>query len=210
MTSKGIKQMIGRAWLKAFGWRVEGGHPHVPKAVLLAAPHTSNWDLPFTLACAWAIGLEFRFVAKHTLFDGAMGVLMRAAGGVSVDRRSRENAVDRMANLFAKQDELVLIIAPEGTRNSARRWKNGFYWIARAANVPIIMGYLDYGNKVGGMGDLFWPSKDPESDLDLIRNFYGPIKGKDPSKQGEIVFRDEPPNGVPKPDDSSETVSASM
>lgn len=204
MTSKAIKRAIGRAWLKAFGWRVEGGHPNVPKAVLLAAPHTSNWDLSFTLACAWAIDLEFRFVGKHTLFEGPMAPLMRAVGGVAVDRRTRENAVVRMASLFQEHEEFLLIIAPEGTRKSAKRWKTGFYWIARAANVPIIMGYLDYEKKVGGMGDLFWPSNDPEGDLGKIRNFYGSIKGKHPSKQGAISFRGD---GVPDADDSSEAVA---
>ncbi len=211
MASKGIKRAIGRAWLRAFGWRVEGGAPDVPQAVLLAAPHTSNWDLPFTLACAWAIGLDFRFVAKHTLFEGVKGRILRAMGGIAVDRRSRENAVERMAALFDEHEKLVLAVAAEGTRNSAKRWKTGFYWIARAAKVPIVMGFLDYGRKVGGMGDVFWPSGDPESDLDKIRNFYGPIKGKYPSKQGAIVFRDGgDEGGIPVPDDSSETVTAGL
>jgi 1-acyl-sn-glycerol-3-phosphate acyltransferase len=209
MSSKGIKRAIGRAWLSAFGWRVEGSAPDVPQAVLLAAPHTSNWDLPFTLACAWVLGLDFRFVAKHTLFEGPAGGLLRAMGGIAVDRRSRENAVDRMAGLFAQHDKLILAVAAEGTRGSAKRWKTGFYWIARAAKVPIVMGFLDYGRKVGGMGDLFWPSGDPESDLHKIRNFYGPIKGKYPKKQGAIVFRAEG-GASAAPDDSSENVSVGL
>jgi 1-acyl-sn-glycerol-3-phosphate acyltransferase len=126
-----------------------------------------------------------------------------------VDRRARENAVERMAGLFAKHEKLMLAIAPEGTRNSARRWKTGFYWIARRANVPIVMGFLDYGRKVGGIGQLFWPSGDPDSDLHKIRNFYGSIQGKHPSKQGAIVFRDEG-GASSAPEDSSENVSVGL
>jgi 1-acyl-sn-glycerol-3-phosphate acyltransferase len=187
---RGLSGAIGRAWLRAFGWSVEGGVPDVPKAVVVAAPHTTNWDLPFTLAVAWALGIRIRWVGKHTLFRAPFGGLMRALGGVSVDRRGSNDAVSAIAALLERHQRLLLIIPPEGTREKADRWKTGFYYIALAADVPIILGYLDYQRKVGGLGHVFQPTGVLEDDVAAIRSFYSTIRGKYPERESEIVFRD--------------------
>ncbi len=181
--------MVGRAWLRAFGWQVAGGVPNVRKAVVVAAPHTSNWDLPFLLAIAWTLGVRIRWVGKHTLFRFPFGPLTRAVGGVSVDRRGSHDAVTAISELMKQYDDLLLVVPPEGTRHKADRWKTGFYYIALAADVPIVLGFLDYGKKRGGLGKIFHPTGVPEQDVAFLRAFYADIRGKYPQYESDVVFR---------------------
>lgn len=187
----GVSALVGRAWLRAFGWHVEGGVPNVKKAVVVAAPHTSNWDLPFTLAIAWTLGVRIRWVGKHTLFRAPFGPLMRALGGVAVDRRRSHDAVTAIAELMDQYDELLLVIPPEGTRQKADRWKTGFYYIALAAHVPIVLGFVDYGQKRGGLGSVFYPTGVLEDDVATMRAFYADKRGKVPANESEVFFRAE-------------------
>ena len=183
-----MTRLLGRAWLRLFGWEVEGGHPGVKKAVIVAAPHTSNWDLPFTVATAWAIGLKMKWVAKHTIFAGPFGWFLRSIGGVAIDRRASQNFVNQIVDLLNSHDELMLIVAPEETRTKVARWKTGFYHMARGAQVPIVLGFLDYERKRGGLGDLFYPTGDLEADAEHLRVFYKNIKGRNPRQMSEISF----------------------
>jgi 1-acyl-sn-glycerol-3-phosphate acyltransferase len=184
---------LGRAWLRNRGWRIEGGRPAVAQAVVIAAPHTSNWDLAYTLATAWALGIRIRWIGKHTLFRWPMGWLMRAVGGVAVDRRGRNNAVKAIAAAFTQHQELLLIIPPEGTRGLSDRWKTGFYFVAVEAKVPIVLGFLDFANKVAGLGALLVPTGDLPADFEKVKAFYGGMKGKYPALQGPITLGDDPP-----------------
>ena len=188
---RGLSGALGRAWLRFFGWQLVGGVPDVKKAVVVAAPHTSNWDLGFALAVAWALGIHVRWVGKHTLFRFPFGTLMRALGGVAVDRRGRHDAVTAIAELINRHEELLLIIPPEGTRSRADRWKTGFYYIALAAKVPIVLGFLDYANRRGGLGTVFNPTGVIDDDVASMREFYKDIRGKYPEDESEIVFRTE-------------------
>lgn len=190
---RGLKAALGRLWLRGLGWRIEGGRPAMAQAVVIAAPHTTNWDLPFTLAVAWALGIRIRWIGKHTLFKGPMGWLMRGLGGVAVDRRGRHNAVQAIAATFQRHPALMLIIPPEGTRGVAGRWKTGFYYVAVEAKVPIVLGFLDYARKVGGLGEVLVPTGDLAADFERVKAFYGPIQGKYPSMQGPVALGDEPP-----------------
>ena len=190
---RGVKALLGRTWIRAFGWNVVGGTPVVDKAVVVAAPHTSNWDLPFTIATAWVLGVKIRWVGKHTLFKPPFGIFLKLLGGVAVDRRTSNNAVEAIASVVASHDKLLLIIPPEGTRSKAGRWKTGFYWIAVKAEVPIILGFVDYGNKETGLGHIFEPTGDIESDFERLREFYGQKRGKFPELSGEITLSDDEP-----------------
>lgn len=183
---RGFSAWLGRQWLRLNGWTIGGTRPDVKKAVIVAAPHTSNWDLAYTLACAAVLNMRIRWVGKQELFAGPMGPLMRALGGLPVDRSQRTNAVQAIAALFDEHDELFLIIPPEGTRSKAGRWKTGFYWIAIEAAVPIILGYVDFGRGRGGLGEIFEPTGDIEADFESLRAFYSDIRGKKPELQGEI------------------------
>lgn len=186
---RGLSAWIGRTFLRAFDWEVEGGVPNAPKAVLVAAPHTSNWDLPFSLAVAWVLGVRIRWMGKHTIFRFPFGSLMKALGGIPVDRRKSHNAVAAAVSILDEADELILMIPPEGTRSVAKRWKTGFYYTAVGAKVPIVLGFLDFGRKRGGIGTLLYPTGDIETDIVSIREFYAGMKGKHPDLMGEITVQ---------------------
>lgn len=174
-----MKEAIGNAYLKLHGWSIGGAVPTAKKYVLIAAPHTSNWDFPFTIALAFSLGVDIRWMGKDDLFKGPLGPLYRSLGGIAVDRGNRTNMVDRMVELFAQNDELVLTVPAEGTRGKGEYWKSGFYHIARRAGVPIALGYLDFARKRGGIGPLVYPTGDVKRDMDTIRAFYrdiGPLK----------------------------------
>jgi 1-acyl-sn-glycerol-3-phosphate acyltransferase len=167
-------------FLKLTGWRVEGALPvHAARSVLIAAPHTSNWDLPYTLMVAFALRLNIRWMGKQGIFRAPFGGVMRWLGGIAVNREQSTNLVAASAKAIREADgPLQLIVPPEGTRSKTRYWKTGFYYIAREAQVPIVMAYMDYERKVSGLGPLFEPTGDVEADMAAIKAFYAPFKGK--------------------------------
>ncbi len=168
------------AFLKAAGWKLQGQLPGgMPKSVLIAAPHTSNWDLPYTLMVAFALRLNVQWLGKASIFRWPFGALMRWLGGIAVDRSKSTNLVAASAaSLVQAPGEMQLIVPPEGTRGRTRHWKTGFYFIAQQAQVPIILAFLDYERRIGGLGPVFQPTGDVEQDLLEIKRFYAPIKGK--------------------------------
>lgn len=190
---RALKRLVGRTYLRAFGWEEEGPRP-APPFVLIAAPHTSNWDLPFTLALSFVYDLPIRWAGKHTLFRFPHGGVMRALGGIPIRRHVRENRVDQLAALFEEHPGLVLTVPAEGTRSRTEHWRSGFYHIARAADVPIVCGYLDYAKKRGGFGLTLTPSGDLGADMDRIRAFYADKIGKHPEKFGPVRLREESPS----------------
>lgn len=187
-----------RLVLRATGWETEGERPAPARFVLIAAPHTSNWDLLFLLALAERYGIRVSWMGKHSLFRGPMGPVMRALGGIAVRRHERRNMVEAMADEFAARERLCLVVPAEGTRGRTEYWKSGFYHIARAAGVPIVMGYLDYARRRGGFGPALLPSGDVAADMDHIRAFYSDKTGRYPDRFGPVRLREEPaPAGAP-------------
>jgi 1-acyl-sn-glycerol-3-phosphate acyltransferase len=166
--------------LKLLGWRVEGALPaEARKAVLIAAPHTSNWDLPYTLMAAFALGLNPYWMGKASIFAAPFGTLMRWLGGIAVRREQSNNLVAASVQALTDADGAVqLIVPPEGTRGKVRQWKTGFYYIAQGAKLPIVMAYMDYTHKRVGLGPLFHPSGDIDRDMATIKAFYAPFRGK--------------------------------
>lgn len=173
-------RLMSLAYLKAFGWRIEGNAPKTERFVMIAAPHTSNWDLPMTLVVIFALRMKVYYLAKHTLFRPPFGFFLRWLGGIPVDRTKSNNLVEQIVELFDDNEQLVIIVPPEGTRSKVRYWKSGFYHIAHGAKVPIALGFIDFKKKVAGMGGMFIPSGDFEADLPKIQSFYSGIVGKNP------------------------------
>lgn len=169
-----------RAFLKLKGWTVEGQlPPEAAKSVFIAAPHTSNWDLPYTLMVAFVLRLNICWMGKDSLFRWPFGPVMRWLGGIAVDRDKSSNLVAASAQAIVRADgPLQLVVPPEGTRGKTRQWKTGFYFIALQAKVPIVLAYMDYQRKVSGLGPLFTPTGDVEADMAVIKRFYAPIKGR--------------------------------
>lgn len=176
--ASGVLHWLSRFLLKITGWRCVGALPAEPKYVMIAAPHTSNWDLPVMLTIAFALRARVFWMGKDTLFRPPFGHLFRWLGGVPVDRRKRNNAVDQAIQLFRDNESFVLIVAPEGTRARVTHWKTGFYHIAHGAGVPIVLGFLDYRRKQGGIGPVIKASGDIAADMTEIRQFYADITGR--------------------------------
>ncbi len=164
--------------MRLFGWRMEGCKPDLDKFVLIAAPHTSNWDVPVMLAMAFAFRAELFWIGKESLFRGPFKALLRWLGGIPINRSGSQNLVAKTAALFDQQEKLILAIAPEGTRKKARSWKTGFYYIAHTAGVPIVMGFIDFRRKVAGVGPTFMPTGNIEADMQKLQAFYANIAGK--------------------------------
>lgn len=204
-----MREWIARCYLKLVGWRFEGAPPPTNKYIILGVPHTSNWDLPLLLSLGWMLGLRVSWLGKHTLFRPPFGGFMRCVGGVPVDRTSRHNVVQQVADEFRRRDYLILCVPPEGTRRRSDYWKSGFYYIALEAGVPIVPGKLDYGSKTGGLGEAIYPTGNVRADMDRIRAYYMGVTGKYPEHFGPIRLKqeDEAPveeNGVSAvPRDSS-------
>jgi 1-acyl-sn-glycerol-3-phosphate acyltransferase len=164
------------------GWRTEGSLPKAPKMVLIAAPHTSNWDLPYMLFVAFVLRAKLYWMGKDAIFRWPFGRLFKWLGGIPIDRAKANNVVSQSIDHFAKNDKLILTVPPAGTRKRVLNWKTGFYHIANGAGVPIALGFLDYKKKVGGIGPVLQPTGDIEGDMVTIRAFYQDISGKYPLK----------------------------
>ncbi len=167
-------------FLQLAGWKVVGKLPaDAAKSVLIAAPHTSNWDLPYTLMVCFALRLNVYWMGKASIFKPPFKGVMMWLGGIPVDRSQSNNLVlDSSAAITRAVGPLQLIVPPKGTRRGTRYWKTGFYYIAAGAGVPIMMAYLDYDKKVGGLGPLFQTTGDIQADIAAIKAFYAGVKGK--------------------------------
>jgi 1-acyl-sn-glycerol-3-phosphate acyltransferase len=186
-----VKKPIARAFLWLLGWKPEGRRPSARKYVLIGAPHTSNWDLPIMLALSWIFDVKVSWMGKHTLFAWPYGWLMRFLGGIPIRRDRSENRVQQMARVFEEAESLALVVPAEGTRRYVPHWKSGFYHIALAGKVPIVMGYLDFARKRGGFGPELVPTGDVTQDMGEIRSFYSDKAGKYPDDFGDVRLKEE-------------------
>jgi 1-acyl-sn-glycerol-3-phosphate acyltransferase len=175
---------LALTFLKVFGWRLEGRLPDVDKLVVIAAPHTSNWDLPVLLSLGFSLRTKACWLGKHSLFKWPFGFLFRWMGGIPVYRSASHNMVEQTVETFRNSEKLILAIPPEGTRSKVSHWKTGFYYIALGAEIPIAMGFIDYKRKVVGIGPTLYPAGDIEADMEVIRNFYANVTAKYPDKAG--------------------------
>ena len=167
--------------LKLCGWKVVNVAPATGSYLIIAAPHTSNWDFPLGIAIAFHLRLRVYFIAKHTLCNGFAGPIMRWLGGVPLNRSASTNFVDASVEIYANSENLIFAIAPEGTRSSVGRWKTGFYHMAKGANVPLALAYFDFSKRVGGIGKMLNTTENIDADMQAIADFYEPIMGKYPN-----------------------------
>jgi len=164
---------ISKIIFKLSGWKVVYTlSPELKKCVMIAAPHTSNWDFFYARLAFFIMGIKLRYMVKKELIRFPFGWILKALGAIPVDRKKKGNLVDACIQLFDEHEELVVLIPPEGTRGKVDKWKTGFYHTAVGAKVPIALGYLDFEKKIAGIGSIFWPTGDIHSDFEHLRNFY--------------------------------------
>ena len=164
-----LKKLIGRTYLRVTGWRLETPRPAIDKYVAIAAPHTSNWDGAHMIAMAWVLGIKFQWMGKDSLFRFPFGWVMRSLGGVPIDRSKRNNVVQSAVEVLNAHDRFILAVPPEGTRGRGQGyWRSGFYHITCQAKVPLIVGYLDYSRKRGGLLGPITLSGDVHADMEHV------------------------------------------
>lgn len=173
-----FSRTVARILWSLTGWRFGGEVPDVSKAVVIVAPHTSNWDFLIGVTAMFALGIRVSFLGKHTLFRGPMGPMMRWLGGVAVDRSSSSGVVQQIVDAFQQHDSLFLTLTPEGTRGKVERWKTGFYHMARQAGVPIVPVVFDYGRRWITFAEPVSPSGDLERELPAIKKLFEGVAGK--------------------------------
>jgi len=171
-------QWLARLILMLSGWKITGKRPGIKKYVMIAAPHTTNWDFFYGLLMMLYFKDEVHWMGKNQIFRPPFGGIMKWFGGMPVDRSRSNNLVSTVVEKFQNSESLVIAIPPEGSRSKVKKWKTGFYYIAAGAGVPIQLAYLDYEKKTGGYGELFIPTNDFEADMIKIKEFYKGIRGK--------------------------------
>jgi 1-acyl-sn-glycerol-3-phosphate acyltransferase len=176
-------KLIANLYFWLIGWKARKTIPgDIKKYVMIGAPHTSNWDFPIAMGALILLKVKVNYLAKKELFKFPLGVIMRFFGGMAVDRTRHTGMVDQMISLFKQHDKLVLLVPPEGTRGYVKEWKSGFYHVAVGAGVPIALAYLDYAKKEAGIGKLFYPTGNYQTDIEEIKSFYRGITAKHPEK----------------------------
>ncbi len=153
-------------------WKVKGRLPDKKRFVMIAAPHSSNWDFVFFMLVVFKFKIPIHWMGKHTMFAWPFRWILKRMGGIPIDRNIKTDTVQVMADAFEETDKFILTIAPSGTRSKTKKWKSGFYHIANQSKVPIVFGYIDYKNKETGFGPTFIPTGDIESDMIAIKKFY--------------------------------------
>lgn len=188
-------KFISKILIKLLGWKITGGiPPDVKKCVLIAAPHTSNWDLFYGRQALYIFGVKLRYLIKKELFFFPLNLLFRATGGIPIDRKKSYSIVKTMIGVFDQHDSLAMMFSPEGTRSRVKKWKTGFYHVAVGAKVPIMMGYIDYEKKITGVGPVFYPSGDVKKDFEFMEEYYKQFAARKPENYNpEIFIREEMP-----------------
>lgn len=177
-----MKWLAKLVYFKLLGWKVTGNlnfsDDTIKKAVIIALPHTSWHDFYIALLLRKVTGIKTNFVAKKELFRWPFGYYFRSIGGAALDRTSGQNKVEAISNLFKNKDEFRLTLAPEGTRKKVTEWRTGFYYIAKAAKVPIIMFTLDFKHKQNHISEPFMPTEDRIADFKFMKAFYEGVEGR--------------------------------
>lgn len=184
-----MMKQISRFLLWLSGWKVD---PQIPvetqRCVMIAAPHTSNWDFYYLRLAFWILQIPMKVAIKNDWTRFPFGLVVKPLGGIGIDRSPKETSerlsqADAMAAAFIGRDKIAMVIAAEGTRRKRVKWKMGYYWIAHKAQVPITCGYLDYENKIAGVGPVVLnPTGAPGEELKPIMEFYRNIKGRHPNQ----------------------------
>ncbi|MBY6060580.1 1-acyl-sn-glycerol-3-phosphate acyltransferase [Microbacterium esteraromaticum] len=187
-----LRRLIARVYWTFSRWTLSTQPAPTRPTVLIGAPHTSNWDFVLMLAIAWRLGIEVHWLGKKSLFRGWRGPVMRALGGIAVDRDDPSRIVGEVVAQAHAGEVFGLVVTPDGTRSGHTHWKSGFYRIARETGMPVTLGYVDRTTMTTGLGPTIDLTGDVAGDMDRIRAFYADKSGLHPEHRVEPRLRDEP------------------
>ncbi|MGC0250284.1 1-acyl-sn-glycerol-3-phosphate acyltransferase [Pseudactinotalea sp. Z1748] len=190
-----LRRLVARAFWSLSRWRLSTSPAPDRPTILIGAPHTSNWDFAFMLGIAWRLGVDVRWLGKKSLFRGWRGPIMRALGGIPVDRSDPSRVVGEVVQRVRAGEVFGLVVTPDGTRSGHTHWKSGFYRIARETGMPVTLGYVDRTTMTTGLGPTFELTGDVAKDMDRIRDFYAYKSGVRPEHRVEPRLRDETGTG---------------
>ena len=182
-------RLLSNTAMRLFGWRVEGKLPDFPKYLIIGAPHTSNWDFLLFVAVIFKLKANVRYMGKAELFRGPFAWFFYWCGGIPVDRKKSTGLVEQMVDAYTRSERFVLTIAPEGTRYQVKEWKRGFYHIAKAAGVPIVMAKVDGKGKVMRVGQVYHLTDDIETDMREIQGAFSGLSGIQPKAKKYITLQ---------------------
>ena len=183
-----MKRLLSKLIFKINGWKIIGVSTYPEKCIVITAPHTSNWDFFIGRCYAYIIDIKPKYLTKSELFLPVLGTLIKWNGGIPVYRKSKNNVVDQVVEMFKNSSQLNLGIAPEGTRTRVDKWKTGFYHIAVKSKVPILLLKMDYEKKEIGIMCEFNTSGNFEKDMLFIQEQYKNIKGKKPEYYNTKIY----------------------
>lgn len=186
-----IKYWLARAWLQLLGWNVVGELPQDSKYVLIGGPHTSNWDFLIGLPALYVFRVKAYWMGKDALFRWPLRILMRRLGGIAIDRSSPHGVVEQTARQLRDAERLIILIPAKGTRSKTEYWKSGFYHIATQADVRVVCGYLDYSTRTACIRHVFTPTGNIGEDMETVREFFRPARGRFPELEDNIRLREE-------------------
>ena len=186
-----VIRAIGRIFLFILGWEFVAAKRNIPKAVAVMAPHTSTWDIILGMAYMMASDVKINWVGKQSLFKGPLGIFFSLMGGMPLDRENATDTVGQVVKIFDSKDKFIYGISPEATRDYRPYWRSGFYHIARRANVPMLLFFLDFKTKRVGCGPLIETTGDAKKDLLKIKDFYDTVAAKNPEKMAPIRFKED-------------------
>tara|TARA_B110000467_G_scaffold103743_1_gene94174 strand:+ start:328 stop:879 length:552 start_codon:yes stop_codon:yes gene_type:complete len=182
-----MKKILSKIIFWLMGWEVIGTSDYPKKCIVIAAPHTSNWDFLIGRCYGYICGVTPKYLIKSSFFMPVLGAFLKWNGGIPVYRNAKHNVVEHLEERFNSTDDLILAITPEGTRSRVEKWKTGFYHIANNANLPILLLAMDYKNKKVGIINQFIPTDDIEKDMLFIQEKYKDIKGCIPENYNPII-----------------------
>tara|TARA_A100001035_G_C27618257_1_gene424197 strand:+ start:158 stop:712 length:555 start_codon:yes stop_codon:yes gene_type:complete len=184
-----MKKLLIKSVFKLLGWKIIGHVPkEIKKAVMVCAPHTSNWDFPLALSIFHYKGIKLNYFIKKSWLFFPLNIFFKATGAIGIDRSKSHGLVDSMISELKKSEEMIVAVPAEGTRSWVEKWKTGFYHIAKGADVPLLLGFIDYQKKELGFGPIFYLTGDFEKDMNQLQIFFREKKGKFPEKYNPKIF----------------------
>lgn len=183
-----MKKIFAKFILKLLGWKITGDNFFPKKCVIIFAPHTSNWDFILGKCYAYIIGIQPKYLVKNELYFWPISLFIKNNGGIPVDRSKSNSLVDQLSSMIKKEDKFMLTLSPEGTRSKVDKWKTGFYYVAKKADVPLVLAFIDFKNKILGSNKIIYDLENFQTVINDIQDYYKNCNGKYPNQFNQVIY----------------------